>query len=235
MQALGWHHVVYLVLAARWTVVLSLVAFVGGGLFGVVVTVLRVQPGSRAVRMLASGYIRIFQGTPLLMQLFLFYFGLSFAGFPLDAWTAVCVALSFYTSAFLAEIWRGCIDAVPRGQNEAAVALSLSYVKRLRLVIAPQALRIALAPTVGFLVQVVKNTSLAAIIGFAELVRAGQVVSNITLRPLAVYAIVMTLYFALCWPLSLLSRYFERRLSKGVRPKPRDRKALQPELQGVSA
>lgn len=214
MQPFGIHHFVYLVLAAQWTVLLSLIAFVGGGILGAMLAVARVQPASAALRWAAFGLMRLFQCTPLLMQLFLFYFGLSILGFDVGVWTAVSVSMICYTGAFLGEIWRGCIEAISRGQVEASKALALTYGQQMCHVIAPQAVRIALAPTVGFLVQVVKNTSLASVIGFAEVIRASQMLNNSTLRPLLVYSLVMLVYFILCWPLSLASRYLEQRLSQ---------------------
>jgi len=124
---------------------------------------------------------------------------------------AAGVALVLNTSAFLGEIWRGCIEAIPRGQWEAAEALGLHYVARMRDVILPQAFKIALAPTVGYMVQVIKGTSLAAIIGFTEVTRAGQIINNATFQPLLVFGAVALIYFVLCWPLSLLAGRMERR------------------------
>ena len=123
------------------------------------------------------------------------------------------LALTLHASAFLGEIWRGCIEAVPPGQREAATALGLTYRHRMGSVILPQAARIAVAPTVGFLVQLIKGTSLASIIGFTELTRAGQVLNNATFRPFLIFGIVAAIYFALCWPLSLLASRLERRLA----------------------
>jgi polar amino acid transport system permease protein len=201
----------FLVQSVRWTVLLTLIAFVGGGVVGLIIAVVRV--GNAAVpRALAVAYIKLFQGTPLLMQLYLVYFGSTLLGFATNAWIAAALGLTIYSSAFLAEIWRGCIQAVPRGQWDGARALALSYPAQLRLVIMPQALRIAIPPTVGFLVQILKGTSLASIIGFTELTRAAQMVNNATFRPFIVYALVAALYFSLCWPLSALSRHLERRL-----------------------
>jgi len=201
----------FLLRQTQWTVVLSLIAFAGGGLVGFVVAVLRVAPQA-PLRWLTAGYIRLFQGTPLLMQLFLAYFGLGLWGLRLDPWTAVTIGFTAYSAAFLGDIWRGCIEAVPRTQWEAGRALALSYPLILGLVVLPQAMRIAIPPTVGFLVQLIKGTSLAAIIGFVELTRAGQLVTNATFRPMLVYLIVAAIYFALCWPLSLASQALERRL-----------------------
>ena len=159
-------------------------------------------------------YIKIFQGTPLLMQLYLIYFGASMFGLRIEPWSAAAVAFTLYASAFLGEIWRGCIEAIPRGQWEGARALALHYGDRLRFVILPQALKIAIPPTVGFLVQLVKGTSLASIIGFVELTRAAQVVNNSTFRPFTVYALVAVIYFCLCFPLSRLADRIERRLGR---------------------
>jgi polar amino acid transport system permease protein len=203
--------VLFLLAAARWTILLSVIAFVGGGVGGLLVALMRIA-SARPPRFIAVAYIKVFQGTPLLMQLYLVYFGANLFGVSTDPWLAVTLALTLYASAFLGEVWRGCIQAVPRGQWEGARALALGYVLQLRLVILPQALRIAVPPTVGFLVQLLKGTSLASIIGFTELTRAAQMVNNSTFRPFTVYALVTLIYFALCWPLSYLSRRLENRL-----------------------
>jgi polar amino acid transport system permease protein len=203
--------VLILLRATQWTVVLSLIAFLGGSVFGIVIALLRTAPLAPA-RALAVGYVQLFQGTPLLMQLVLVFFGVSILGPQIDAWSAAAIGLTLYTSAFLGEIWRGCIQAIPKTQWEASTSLGLSHGQQLGYVILPQAMRIALPPTVGFLVQVIKSTSLASIIGFTELTRAGQLVNNATYSPLLVFSLVSVIYFALCWPLSLASQYLERRL-----------------------
>ena len=204
------HELWFLVLAARWTVALSAIAFVGGAAGGFVIAIARISRFGP----LAAVFIKVVQGTPLLMQLYLVYFGASLLHLTSDAWTAAALALTLYASAFLGEIWRGCIQAVPREQWEAARALALGYRSQLRFVVLPQAARIALPPTAGFLVQLLKGTSLASIIGFTELTRAAAVVNNATFRPFLVYATVAGLYFILCWPLSMLSSHLERRLEQ---------------------
>ncbi|WP_374444284.1 amino acid ABC transporter permease [Stella sp.] len=217
IRQFGTGDFLYLVTAMQWTVMLSAIAFVGGGLLGLVLTVLRVSPW-RPAQWLVTGYVQLFQGTPLLMQLFVFYFGFGIFGFDVPAIVAASTALVLYAAAFLADIWRGCIQAIPAGQWEAARALGLRFVLSVWLVILPQAVRIAVPPTVGFLVQVVKNTSLASIVGYVELTRAGQVINNATFQPFTVFLVVAGLYFALCFPLSLLSRRLERRLRTGGAP-----------------
>ncbi|WP_345795823.1 amino acid ABC transporter permease [Castellaniella sp. MT123] len=212
MRTFGTSDFWYIVQATQWTVLLSLVAFIGGGLVGLAAALARTGT-NRIARAISVGFIQLFRGTPLLLQLFLVFFGAPVIGLEVDPWVAAAVALALNAGAFLGEIWRGCIEAVPRGQWEAAAALGLKYRYLLRDVILPQALKIAVPPTVGYLVQVIKGTSLAAIIGFTELTRAGQIVNNATFEPMMVFSIVAALYFLLCWPLSLLAGRMERRLA----------------------
>ncbi len=211
-RAFGMSELLFIVGALRWTLLLSLVAFLGGAVVGFVIAILRTSH-SRILRWLAGAFIQLFQGTPVLLQLFLAYYGLAVLfQVQVDAWPAVAVAFTLYSGAFLGEIWRGSIQAIPRTQWEASACLSLGYLQQLRHVILPQAMRISIPPTVGFLVQLIKGTSVAAIIGFVELTRAGQLMVNVTFQPMVVYPIVAALYFAICWPLSLLSRKLERRI-----------------------
>jgi len=203
-----------LLLAARWTVGLSLVAFIGGGVVGLALLLARLANLPGAQRGVA-GYVQLFQGTPLLMQLFLAYFGLALIGLNVSAWVAASLALTLYTSAFLTEIWRGCVNAIPKGQWEAADSLALSFTEKMRHVVGPQALRVAVPPTVGFLVQVIKGTALASVIGFIELTKAGTMITNATFQPFTVYACVALMYFALCWPVSAASRKLERSFKNG--------------------
>ncbi len=202
----------FLLVGLKWTVALSAVGFLCGGVAGLGVALLRTSGCSRMERVIA-GYIGLFQGTPLLMQLFMVYYGLALLGIELDAWVAVAIAFTLHASAFLGDIWRGSIEAVPRGQSEAARALGLHYVPLMGKVVLPQALRISLPATVGFLVQLIKGTSLASIVGFAELTRAGNIIANQIFKPLLVFAIVGTLYFLICWPLSLYGSWLESRLT----------------------
>jgi polar amino acid transport system permease protein len=214
MNSFSLTHVGYLAVAAEWTVLLSLLAFIGGAVLGLAIALARVSR-SKALRRIAGAYIQVVQGTPLLVLLFLAYFGISIAGLDVPPLLAAALSLTIYAGAFLGEIWRGCIEAVARTQWEAAECLGLTRFAQYVHVILPQAARIAIAPTVGFMVQVVKNTSLASIIGFLELARAGEVVNNSTFQPFTVFCVVAVMYFALCYPLSLASRHFERKLHVG--------------------
>ncbi|MEK1871006.1 MAG: amino acid ABC transporter permease [Rhizobium altiplani] len=210
-------HIEFIAVGALWTIGLSAVGFIGGSVLGFSMALARISP-SPLLRRLASGYIQIVQGTPLLVTLFLFYFGLAVIGLDsLPAIVAAGLGLVIYSSAFLAEIWRGCLESVPKTQWEAAECLALSRWQRMTRVILPQAMRIATAPTVGFLVQIVKNTSLASVVGFVELAQAGKLVNNTIFEPFTVFIVVAAFYFAICYPLSAWSRSLERKLNVGRR------------------
>lgn len=209
-------HLLYLLQATLWTVVLTVLAFGLGSLAGFVVMLARTAR-TRWIRAVSMIYVDIIQGTPLLIVLFLIYFGLAVVGIELPALLAAAISLMIYCSAFLGEIWRGCVQSVPRTQSEAAECLGLTRWQTLTDVILPQAMRIATPPTVGFLVQVLKNTSLASVVGFVELTRASQVINNSLFQPFLVFGIAGALYFALCYPLSRLSRALERKLNVGRR------------------
>ncbi|KQU63921.1 amino acid ABC transporter permease [Aminobacter sp. DSM 101952] len=205
-----WDILRNLLFATRWTVLLSIVAFVGGGIVGVLILFLRISK-ARWARRFASGYIALFQGTPLLMQLFLMFFGLPMLGFRIEPWTAAVLGLTFFASAYLAEIWRSGVDALPRGQWDAGASLGLHYVQELRLVILPQAFAITRAPVVGFLVQLIKATALTSIIGFEELLRTSNAINNATFEPFTVYGLVALIFFVLCYPLTQYTRSLEAR------------------------
>ncbi|WP_397409339.1 amino acid ABC transporter permease [Polaromonas sp.] len=205
-----WDIFTFLLGALRWTAALSLIAFVGGGLVGMGLLMLRFTK-LRGAATAVGWYVQIFQGTPLLMQLFLVYFGLALLGMDTSPLVSAAICLTLYASAYLTEIWRGCVNAIPKGQWEASTTLALNFTQQMRHVILPQALRVAIAPTVGFLVQIIKGTALASVIGFVELTKAGQMISNATYQPFLAYTFVGLLYFALCYPLSWWSQRLENR------------------------
>jgi polar amino acid transport system permease protein len=209
-------HLMYLVHSIWWTLVLSALAFVLGSIGGFGVMLARIST-RRWLARAAMVYIEAIQGIPLLILLFIVYFGLSVYGFQVPALVAAGMALMVYTSAYLGDIWRGCVEAMPRPQWEAAECLALTRWQTLRLVIIPQAVRLALPPTVGFLVQVIKMTSLASVIGFVELTRAGQIINNSIFQPFLVFGLVGIFYFALCYPLSRWSQSMENKLNVGNR------------------
>jgi polar amino acid transport system permease protein len=208
------NHLLFLGHGALWTIGLSLIALFGGGIVGFVIALARISP-LKSVRFASSAYVQLVQGTPLLVILFLGYFGLAAIGLRVSPLAAAGTSLTLYVAAYLGEIWRGSIESVPKPQWEAAEGLALSRTQRMLKVILPQAIRIATPPTVGFMVQIIKNTSLASVVGFVELMRSGQIINNTLFEPFMVYAIIAVAYFAMCYPLSLFSQKLERRLGRG--------------------
>ena len=166
------------------------------------------------LRIAVASYINVVQGIPLPIIMFLAYFGISVAGFNVPALVAAGIAMTAYSSAFLAEIWRGSIESVPRAQWEAAECLALTDMQRLAHVILPQAVRISIPPTIGFLVQIIKNTSYAVVIGFADLTYSARLINNTTFQPFTVFSIAALLYFATCFPPSRFSKTLERKLNR---------------------
>nr|WP_154135074.1 MULTISPECIES: amino acid ABC transporter permease [Herbaspirillum] len=212
MGNFSWTYFFFMVQSIGWTLVLSLLAFVLGGIGGFLVMLARISPRAW-LRRPALLFIECVQGIPLLILLFIVYFGLSVYGLVLPALVAAGLAMMIYASAYLGDIWRGCVEAMPRPQWEASECLSLTRWQTLRLVIIPQATRLSLPPTIGFLVQLIKMTSLASVIGFVELTRAGQIINNSIFQPFLVFLLVGSFYFLLCYPLSRWSASMERKLN----------------------
>lgn len=213
IRGLSPNDVLLLLRGLGFTALLTVIAFVGSAIAGLIFLAALVGR-TKAPRILANGIILAIQGIPLLGILFLIFFGLALINFDISRWLAAMVALSIYGGAYLADIWRGAVESIPKGQWESAAALGLRRARTLRLVIYPQAFAVAIPPTVGFLVQLIKNTSLASVIGVVELTRMGAIVNGATFRPFIVYGAVCVLYFALCYPLTCLSRLLERRLAR---------------------
>ena len=208
--SLNVNHLMFLGYGALWTIGLSLIGLLGGGIAGFVIALCRISP-NRVVRLLSAGYVQLIQGTPLLVIMFLTYFGLPALGVTVSPLMAAGASLTIYVSAYLGEIWRGSIESVPKQQWEAAEGLALSRSQRMIKVILPQAVRIATPPTVGFMVQIIKNTSLASVVGCVELARSGQIINNSLFEPFLIYTIIAVIYFALCYPLSRFSHRLETR------------------------
>jgi len=203
--------------AAVWTIVLSFVALIGGGILGLLITMMRISK-NRILRMVSQFFIAFIQGTPLLMQLFIIFFGIPILlGFDVPAFLSASIALVLYSAAYLADIWRGSVESMPKAQWEAGTALGLSWLEQFRFVILPQAVKVSIPPTIGFAVQVIKNTSLTSIIGFVELTRQGQILNNVLFKPFIIFAMVGVIYFGICYPLSLYSKRLERKLTLAAR------------------
>lgn len=213
MFGISIDQLLFILKGAGWTLVLSAMGFIGGALLGVPLALARSR-GGWLLRSVTGVYVQLVQGVPLPVIMFVVYFGISIGGFDLPALVAAGLAMTAYSSAYLGEIWKGCIQAVPRTQWEAAECIGLRPVQRVAYVILPQAVRIAVAPTVGFLVQIIKNSSYAVVIGFFDLTYSARVVNNSTFKPFVVFSIAAVLYFLICYPLSSLSYRLERRLTR---------------------
>ena len=202
-------HIQVLLNGLLWTVILSLISFVFGGLVGFALALGGISK-NRVVAGVVNSYISLVQGTPVLILMFVIYFGLPITGVEVSSLVAASVAMVIFSSAFLGTIWRASLQSVARTQWEAADCLALSSWQRMGLVILPQAVRIATPPTVGFMVQIVKNTSLASVIGMAEVTYIAKQVNASTFQPFTTYLVIALFYFSICFPLSVLSRRFER-------------------------
>ncbi|MEJ8847635.1 amino acid ABC transporter permease [Variovorax rhizosphaerae] len=213
MDGISISQVGFIFKGAGWTLVLSAMGFLGGALVGLPLAMARSRGGA-VLRAVTGAYVQLVQGIPLPVIMFLCYFGISIAGFDVPSLVAAGIAMTAYSSAYLGEIWKGCIQAVSRTQWEAAECLALRPAQRLAYVILPQAARIAIAPTVGFLVQIVKNSSYAVVIGFFDLTYSSRVVNNSTFKPFLVFTLAALIYFAICYPLSSLSYRLEKRMAR---------------------
>ena len=211
------------IIAASWpivvagllnTVLLSLIV-VPLGLFGGLILAMLASIRHPLVRWPLMAWVDFFRAFPPLVLLILLFAGLPFAGLDLGGFACVAIAFFLNTGSYYGEIFRAGIESVPAGQVEAGRSTGLSRLQAMTYIILPQAVRIATPPTVGFMVQIVKNTSLASVIGFVELARAGQIVNKSTFEPFVIFAIVGAIYFAICYPLSLASRHLERKAHAG--------------------
>ncbi len=211
IETLGLPEFWFLIRSLGWTIVLTLLALVIGAFIGGLFAIARVSH-NRVIRNLAISYILVLQGLPVLLVLFLAYFGLAYLGFDPPALVVASLALGLYAGAYLADIWRGAMESVPFQQWEASTSLALTRTQQFRYIILPQSVKIALPPTVGFLVQLVKNTSIVSVVGYIDLMRSGEHIEANLHSPFIIYGIVALLYFAICFPLSQLSKMLERKV-----------------------
>lgn len=160
----------------------------------------------------AATYIEIIRDSPLLMQLYLVFFALPLLGLQVPIFVAGVATLMVNSSAFMAEIVRAGIQAVGKDQWDAARGLSLGYLQAMRWIVLPQAFRVMIPPGVGLLIGLIKDSSIISVISYLELTRVGQILTEKTFLSFQVFGIVAALYFLLCYPLSRLALYAERRL-----------------------
>jgi polar amino acid transport system permease protein len=199
--------------ATQLTIVLALISFGLGTALGLLIAVTRLL-GGRDVDAVLSGFVHLFRGTPLLVQLLAWYLGASALGFELSPLEAALVGLTAYAAAFISEILRGAIRAVPRGQREAALAVGLTARYSVLNIELPQAMP-AIAPAlIGFFIGLVKDTSLAYVLGLYELTRTAKLIADRDFRPLEIYLVIAVIYFGLCFPLSRVALVVDRRLRR---------------------
>ena len=203
-----------LISACRFTIYLSLIAFLGGGIVGSLIVLMRIVP-NKTLNYVSFIYTWLFQSVPLLMLLFLIGLGVPrLLGFDINPWIAATISLILFTSAYLSEVWRGSIQAVSNGQWEAGNSLNLNFFQTLKLIILPQAIKFSVAPTISFLIQIIKGTSLAYIIGFHDLMLLGKRWANAPVpgsEPFIIFPLMAVMYFCLCYPLAIYAKHIERK------------------------
>jgi His/Glu/Gln/Arg/opine family amino acid ABC transporter permease subunit len=201
-------------LQAAWaTLRLAWSALVLGLVVGLLVALLRMNR-RLWVKRAATAYVELFRGTPALVQLFILYFGLTAVGIEFSSFQAAMIGLGLNASAYLSEVYRAGIQAVPGGQREAALTIGMTRYQVMRWVILPQAVRIVLAPIGNIAIALLKDTSVASLIATPDLMLRAQDLSSVYFMPLETYLIVGAMYFVMCFPLSLLIRSLERKRSR---------------------
>jgi His/Glu/Gln/Arg/opine family amino acid ABC transporter permease subunit len=203
----------FLMTGLQNTLIISAITLVLAMLGGLVIALLDMSKfwPTRAVGIAIGEIIR---NTPILVQLLWVYYVLPMvAGINLTAFTALVIGLSVYSSAFIAEAYRAGIQAVPVGHREAAQVLGLSPLQTFVRITLPQAVRMTLPPLAANFVQLIKYSSLGAVISVSEITRRGMELSSTIFRPLEVFTFIAIVYFVICWPLAMAIRFWERRLS----------------------
>ena len=191
------------------TIILGLASIVCGTTFGLVVCLVRLYAAA-PLRILAMIYIDVFRALPMLVVLIVIYYALPFVGIRLDSWTSAILGFSLVLAAYSAEVFRSGIEAVPKGQFEAAASLGLHFIMTLRKVILPQALRMVVPPTTSNFISMIKDTSLASVVAMPELLKEAQDAQALNANPTPLIGAAL-IYLALLWPLVRLVGYLEQR------------------------
>jgi polar amino acid transport system substrate-binding protein len=196
---------------AAMTVVLSVLSMALALALGLLIAFLRIY-GPRPARALATAYVEVYRGTPLLIQLFILYYGLPNIGITLAPFAAAIIGLGMNYAAYEAEVYRGGIEAVPRGQMEAALSLGMPRALAFRRIIFPQAFRISLPSVTNDFISLLKDSSIVSVIAMVELTKTYGILAATTLRYFELGLVVALLYFGMSYPLSVLARRLENRL-----------------------
>ena len=197
------------------TIPLSLISFIIAIIIAVITALARIS-NYKILRSIFGIYVWIFRGTPVLVQLFIVFFGFPKLGITLDGWTAAIITFSLNTGAYASESIRASILAIPKGQWEAAESLGMTYWQVLRRVVAPQTIRISLPPITNDFIDLVKGTSLVASITLADLFMVGQQITARTYEPLLIYSLCAVIYLLFISVLMFLQGRLEKYASKYV-------------------
>ena len=208
----GWRDLAH---GALVTVEVSFGAIALGCLVGLVIGLGRLEPRRRVVYGLCSAYLTVVRGTPLLVQLFIWFFGLPFFGIELPAFFCGIVGIGMYSGAYVSEVVRGAIQSVDRGQMEAARSLGMPYRMAMRDIVIPQAVIRMIPPLGNEFIAVIKNSSLVSLLTIADVMHEGQKIISVSYRSLEVYLAIALVYFALTNLTGLALRIAERRLAVG--------------------
>lgn len=203
-------HISFILRAALQTIELSLLSFISGFILATVIALLSMVH-IKAFNIIAKIYVQVIRGTPLLMQVFFIFFALPQLGIRLSIFLSALLALTANTGAFMSEIIRSSIKSIPKGQWDAGNSLGLSRLQLISKVIIPQAIRIAIPPTIGYITALIKNTSVASTIGVLEATRAGRLVTEQTGLGLVSFFFVGVIYFCICYPISKISKKLEKK------------------------
>ncbi len=203
-----------LLLAALGTLKMTALAFVLANVVGLLLALAKLST-SRPLRAFATGYIELVRGIPALTLLFVIYFGLPGIGILFDSFTAAVIGLGLNGAAYLAEVFRAGIQAIHRGQMEAALSIGLTPLGAMRRVILPQAFRITLPPVANYAIGLLKDTSVASIIAAPELMLRARDLASSEFLPMHLFLLAALMYFAMSYPISLVVRRLEARLSHG--------------------
>jgi polar amino acid transport system permease protein len=222
-----WHYRSLVAFGLGITIAYTIVTIVVGMVIGLLTGLLRLS-ANKLVTLPLTAYVEVFRCTPLLVQIIWFYYAFPvIVGIDIPAVIAAGMVLSLYTGAFYAEIVRGGVTSIERGQWDAARSIGLNYIQLMRLVILPQAFRRMIPPFMNQSIIQLKNTSLVSTIAVADLLYQGEMITAATYRPLEVYTMVAVLYFAVLFPLTVGAQAVERRLAqKDATPVARSRYAV---------
>lgn len=217
-EEFGFRHILPFFKGAGVTLTICFVSAVLGILLGTIIGI-ALTSKNKIIKTVARTYINILRGIPLLVIIFSVYFMIPmiFRNIQVNREVAGVFSLTIYAAAYIAELVRGSIESIPKGQTEAADALGMKPLQRMLLIIFPQAFRLLVPSLVGFLINLVKDSSLVSVINYIDLTRTGKIIGNLTMNPLLSYSIVAVFYFVICFSLSRLANYTEKRMKTTAR------------------